>query len=58
MEFLSRNNFEFEEKNISRELSARDELVARGFRATPVTLIDDTPIIGFSASHFRKALGI
>jgi len=35
-----------------------DELVAKGFRATPVTIIDEQPIIGFSAPKFRKALGL
>jgi hypothetical protein len=39
-------------------LAARDELIAQGFRATPVTIIGEQPIIGFSAIKFRKALGL
>lgn len=57
-EYLSRNQVAFTEKNISHDSVARDELIAKGFRATPVTMIDEHPIIGFSVPQFRKALGL
>jgi len=33
-------------------------MAAKGFRATPVTIIDEQAIIGFSPPQFRKALGL
>ncbi|MGC1678051.1 MAG: glutaredoxin family protein [Candidatus Binataceae bacterium] len=57
-EYLSRNQVAFTEKNITHDSVARDELIAKGFRATPVTMIDDQPILGFSLPQFRKALGL
>ncbi|HUY39014.1 MAG TPA: glutaredoxin family protein [Candidatus Binataceae bacterium] len=58
VEYLSRNQVAFTEKNITRDSVAREELIAKGFRATPVTMINDQPIIGFSVPQFRKALGL
>jgi glutaredoxin len=48
----------FTERNISDDSSARDELIAKGFRATPVILVGDEAMIGFSAPKLRKLLNL
>jgi hypothetical protein len=34
------------------------ELVERGFRATPVTLIDGEPVVGFDQQKLELLLGL
>ena len=58
MEYLSRHNVKFTERNISRDDAARDELVAKGFRATPVIIAGTESVIGFSEPKLRKMLGL
>ena len=55
-EFLSRAGIEFVAKNVEEDDSAYDELVARGFRSVPVTIIGGQAIRGFDAETLRKAL--
>ncbi len=55
-EFLSRAGVEFVAKNVEEDDSAYDELVARGFRSVPVTIIGGETIRGFDADALRKAV--
>ena len=43
-------------KNVEEDDSAYDELVARGFRSVPVTIIGGQAIRGFDADALRKAV--
>ena len=43
-------------KNVEEDDSAYDELVARGFRSVPVTIIGSDAIRGFDAAALRHAL--
>ncbi len=56
-EFLSREGVEFEARNVDEDQSAYDELLARGFRTVPVTLIGAEAVKGFDPVALRRALG-
>ena len=55
-EFLSRAGRPFIVKNVDEDLDAYNDLIGRGFRAVPVTLIGGTAIKGFDEEALRAAL--
>jgi hypothetical protein len=57
-EFLSLRGQEFVEKNISTDLEGRAELAALGYDSTPVTVIGDRCIEGFSVSAIDSAIAM
>ena len=46
----------FEVRNVDDDLSAYDELVARGFRTVPVTIVGDQAITGYQPDALAAAL--
>lgn len=54
--WLSDRNYEFTEYNVSENLEYADDLLRMGFRVTPVTVIGDNMIVGFSPQKLEKAL--
>jgi len=54
--WLKDRNYEFTEYNISENLEHADELVKMGFRVTPVTVIGDEMIAGYSPQRLANAL--
>jgi len=61
-ELLSQAGVPFVARDVEVELDAYRDLVARGFRAVPVTVIGDGPdavaVKGFDESALRTALKI
>lgn len=57
-EFLSQKGIEFEERDVSKDQAALDELQKRGLMTTPVTLIDDDVVVGFDQARLAKLLGL
>ncbi|PYV33216.1 MAG: glutaredoxin family protein [Acidobacteria bacterium] len=57
-EFLSRHGIVFEERDVSSDEAALDDLQRRGLMTTPVTLIDDQAVVGFDQAKLAKLLGI
>ncbi len=57
-EFLSREQQPFIEKNVEDDDSAYDELIALGFRAVPVTMVNGRAIKGFDEAALRAALAV
>ena len=57
-EFLSREQQPFIEKNVEDDDSAYDELIALGFRAVPVTMVNGRSITGFDEAALRAALAV
>jgi glutaredoxin-like protein NrdH len=55
-EFLSREGHAFLTKNVDEDHSAYDELLALGFRAVPVTIVNGLAVKGFDEPALRKAL--
>jgi len=54
--WLRKRGYEFTEYNISENQEYADELLKKGFRVTPVVMIGDTPIVGYSPTMLEKAL--
>ena len=55
-EFLSREGVSFTAKNVDEDDRAYDELVARGFRTIPVTIIGDDAVRGYDPAALKRAL--
>jgi glutaredoxin len=55
-EFLSRKGVRFTAKIVDEDDRAYDELLARGFRTVPVTVIGDQTIQGFDPDALERAL--
>ena len=54
--YLSRKGVPFTELNVSRDVKALKKLVGMGFRTTPVTVIGDEKLIGYSPGKIDAAL--
>ena len=54
--YLSRNDMDFVEHNVSRDRQALRELVDMGYRTTPVTVIGDERVVGYSPAGLDAAL--
>jgi glutaredoxin len=61
-ELLSRAGVPFTVRNVETDLSAYQELIARGFRTVPVTFVGEDPspagIRGFDEAALKAALGL
>ena len=55
-EFLSREGVEFAAKNVDEDERAYDELIARGFRTVPVTIVGDRAIKGYDPAALKNAV--
>ena len=58
MDFMARHGVSFIERNLAEDPSARDELIAMGFRAVPVIKVGNETMLGFSAPRLRKMLSL
>lgn len=56
-EFLRQHGIAFTEKDVSRDEQALAELDAKGFFATPVTVIDGQAVVGFNRAKLEALLG-
>ena len=54
--YLSRKGFDYTEHNVSKDRDALKELVTMGYRSTPVTVIGDEKVDGYSPSKIDEAL--
>ena len=54
--WLKDRDYEFEEYNVSESKENANMLIRLGFRVTPVTVIGETMIAGFSPGKLEKAL--
>jgi glutaredoxin len=55
-EFLSRSGVPFTAYNVDEDARAYDELIGRGFRTIPVTIVGERSIKGFDRSALTEAL--
>ncbi len=53
---LSREGIAFTTKNVDEDEQAYSELVARGFRSIPVTIVGEQVIRGYDEKALRTAL--
>ena len=54
--YLSRKGIPFTERNVSLDDEARQDLLALGYRSTPVTTINDQKVVGYSPPKLEAAL--
>lgn len=57
-EFLSQKGITFEERDVSTDEAALEELRNRGLMTTPVTLIDGEVVVGFDEKKLSALLGL
>ena len=57
-EFLHQKGVQFVEKDVSTDEAALDELLEKGFAATPVTVIDGEAVVGFNRQRLEQLLGL
>ena len=55
-EFLSQAGVPFAAHNVDEDDKAYDDLIARGWRTIPVTIIGDAVVKGFDAAALEKAI--
>ncbi|MCH6552796.1 MAG: glutaredoxin family protein [Acidobacteria bacterium] len=55
-EFLSQNNTDFTDRDVSKDDSALAELEKLGYMTTPVTVIDGEVIVGFNRAKLEELL--
>jgi glutaredoxin len=55
-ELLSREGVRFTARNVDEDEGAYDELLARGLRTVPVTIIGDAVIRGYDPAAIKQAL--
>jgi glutaredoxin len=56
-EFLHQKGVPFTEKDVSADEQVLNELMAMGYSATPVTLIDGEAVVGFNRARLEQLLG-
>jgi glutaredoxin-like YruB-family protein len=57
-DYLKKNNIDYEEKDITKDKAAWDELVNKyKARATPLVVYGDKSMLGFSPDDLNKLLG-
>lgn len=56
-EYLSQKQVRFEERDVTKDAAAVQQLQRLGFMTTPVTLIDGNVIVGFDTMKLDAALG-
>ena len=54
--YLSRKGIAFTERNVSEDDDAREALMSMGLRSTPVTVIGDQNVVGYSPPKLEAAL--
>ena len=54
--YLSRKGIPFVERNVSLDREALENLVGMGYRTTPVTVVGDHKVVGYSPSKLEDAL--
>jgi adenosylhomocysteine nucleosidase len=55
-EFLSRAGREYIVRNVDDDPTAYEELIRRGFRTIPVTIVGDRAVRGFAPAELKAAL--
>jgi glutaredoxin len=57
-EYLSQKGIKFTDRDVTKDVSALDELRRLGAMTTPVTLIGSETVIGFDPEKIDRALAI
>lgn len=52
--YLRQKGYVYEEKNVSTDVSARDELIRRGIRGVPAFLIGEDLVVGLDTAKIES----
>ncbi|EOD00278.1 glutaredoxin family protein [Caldisalinibacter kiritimatiensis] len=55
-QYLQQKGVDFTEKNVSTDVSARNELIQMGYRGVPVIVVDGEEILGFDRNRLEQLL--
>jgi len=55
-DYFKDQGIDYEEKNVSTDIDARKELMAKGHMGVPVIIIEDEEIVGFDKAKIDAAL--
>jgi glutaredoxin len=56
--YLSKKGVEYTEHNVSNDMDSLKELVGMGYRSTPVTVIGEEKVVGYSPAKLEEALKV
>ncbi len=56
-EFLHQRGVAFSERDVTQDDDALEEVMRLGVAATPVTVIDGVPVVGFNKARLEELLG-
>jgi glutaredoxin-like YruB-family protein len=56
-EYLNQKGVAYEEKNVSKDMTARKELMAQGFMGVPIIKVGSEIIQGFDQEKLEELLG-
>ena len=54
--YLSRKGVEFDDFNVSTDRNALKNMISMGYRTTPITVIGDNKVVGYSPAKLDAAL--
>lgn len=56
-DYFREKGIDFVEKNVSTDMEARKDLIAKGIMGVPVIYVDDKMVHGFDKAELEKLLG-
>ena len=57
-EFLSKNDLQYDDRDVSQDEAAFEELRNLGVMTTPVSVVDEEVVVGFDEEKLRSLLEI
>jgi glutaredoxin-like YruB-family protein len=54
--YLTEKGVEYIEKNVSTDMTARNELIKKGYMGVPVIIVDGEEIVGFDKAKLEELL--
>ncbi len=54
--YLSRKGVEFDDFNVSTDRNALKNMISMGYRTTPITVIGENKVVGYSPAKLDEAL--
>lgn len=55
-EYFNENGIAFEERNVTRDVEAKKELMKMGYMSVPVIIIDGETVVGFDKQKIESLL--
>lgn len=56
--YMTEKGVEFEERDVTKDVEARKELISKGYRGVPIIRVDDQDVVGFDQAKLNSLLGL